>query len=190
MRKEFLIGSAVFLLSSPHAQAQTRQPVPSAASRQPAPTSPATQSRPRQLVQPHQVPPGPAIAILVKSSLIALNQANATGNYSVLLALGSGTFRARNNSQTLAQTFSGMRSARVNLNPVIVMNLQLTRQPVIEQNRFLRLIGFLATRPSQTNFDLHFEPSENEWKLANLSLSFSQAEGGSAPQAQPQRSPR
>lgn len=187
MRNSGLIGlaAATVLVIPVVAAAQTR---PS-----PRPATPAQPARPAVSQQQSQIPQPAGLLVLIKSSLIALNQANQTGNYSVLHALGSDGLRARSNPQTLAQSFAAFRQRQVNLNPIIYLNPQLTRPAAIEQGR-LHIVGTFPTTPLQINFDFWFEPSQGQWKFVQLNTSLSPVAQAPArpqvparPQAQPQR---
>jgi hypothetical protein len=171
------------LVLSGSAVAQTRQPAPQARPAQPAPQPPRA-AAPQQV----QVPPVATLIVLIKSSLIALDQANKTGNYAVLHALGSDTMRRTASPQTLAQSFAGFRQNRIDLNPVIVVNPQLARNPAIEQGR-LHIVGFFPTQPLRINFDFWFEPSQGQWKAVqlNASLAPAPAQSQQAPQQRPQQ---
>jgi hypothetical protein len=53
------------------------------------------------------VPTDDVLLILIRSSLIALNQANVTGNYSVLRDIGAPDFKQANGADRLAQPLMG-----------------------------------------------------------------------------------
>lgn len=124
--------------------------------------------------------------VLIKSSLIALNQANQTGNYTVLYALGSDTLRASTNPQALAQSFAGFRQRNVDLSPVVFLNPQLTRPAAVEGGR-LHLVGFFPTQPLRVTFDLWFEPSQGHWKYVQLNASLVPIAQQQQPQQQRQQ---
>src|SRR5262245_30238992 len=92
-------------------------------------------------------PPAPqqfdsvVLAILVKSTLMAVQHANATGNYSVLRDLGSPIFRKRYDQAKLTEIFSKLRASGVNLSPVLFLNPNLTKQPEMTQSGQLHLVG-------------------------------------------------
>lgn len=118
-----------------------------------------------------QLPPPEAMIILIRSSIVALSQANLTNNYTVLSGLGSPSFRAANSPQRLAQVFESFRTNRVDMNPVVFVTPQLTYQPAI-QNGKMRLVGNFPTAPMRVNFDLQFEPDQGQWKLFALGVNL------------------
>ena len=120
-----------------------------------------------------QLPPPEALVILIRSSIVALSQANVTNNYSVLNAMGSKTFRTANSPQSLANAFAQFRANNIDLSPTVYLSPQLTAAPTV-QNGQLRLIGFFPSSPMRVNFDLSFEPDQAQWKLLNLGVNLSQ----------------
>ncbi len=135
------------------------------------------------------LPPPEAMIILIRSSLVALSQANQTGNYSVLNQLGSFNFRKNNTPDRLGQIFAPFRANKIDLSMVVFVTPQLTEAPRFENGR-LRLIGYFPTNPMRVTFDLMFEPDAGQWKLFGLGVDLEQstASGGgaaTAPNAQP-----
>ncbi len=117
------------------------------------------------------------VLILVKSTLIALDQANKTGNYTVLRDLGSSGFRA-NTATKLGQIFSNQ--SQLDLSGVIVIDPQLTTLPQIESNGMMRIAGYFPSAPSQINFEMLFAPENGEWHIFGLGVSQSRS-GPKAP---------
>jgi hypothetical protein len=107
--------------------------------------------------------------LLIRTTLIALNQANATGNYAVFRELGAPGFQMDNSSGRLSEIFSGLRKKNLDLSPIIFVQPQLFRQPAFE-NGLLRLTGFFPTQPSQVNFDLMFQDVNGAWLLFGISM--------------------
>lgn len=177
MRKFILGGLAAATLLPAAASAQNR-PAPAR-----PPAQPARPAQPAQ--QQSQIPQAAGLIVLIKSSLIALNQANQTGNYQVLYALGSDGLRAQTNPQNLAQSFIGFRQRNVDLSPIIFLNPNLTRAAAIEGGR-LHLVGNFPTSPLQVAFDLWFEPSQGQWKFIQLNTSLVPVQAQQQP-PQPQR---
>ena len=125
--------------------------------------------------------------MMIRSSIIALNQANQTGNYTVLQDLGAPAFRSSNNSARLAQVFTQLRQRNLDLSPVLFFSPKLVQQPKIAPNGLLRLVGYFPTTPEQVNFDLYFQQVAGEWRVFGIGLSTSPIEATAAipPVAQP-----
>ncbi len=132
-----------------------------------------------------QMPPPEAMIIMIRSSLVALSQANVTNNYQVLNALGSNNFRQANPPARLAQLFASFRSNNIDLAPVVFVTPQLSQQPKIENGK-LRLIGFFPTQPMRVDYDLEFEPADGIWKLYGLSVNLNAATQNPGQQPRPQ----
>jgi len=140
------------------------------------------QQQPAPKQQQPQEPPAPkpaqidrnGVLILIRSTLLALDQANKTGNYTVLRDLGSPDFQA-NSAARLAEIFAQQRKDNVDLSGVAVIDPQLTLLPQIEANGMMRMAGFFPSVPMQVNFDLLYAPVGGRWRLFGLSVSFGQA---------------
>src|SRR5262245_5189742 len=146
-------------------EGQTKQP----ASKQPAPKQPVQPAAPR---------PAPidrnGVLILIRETLLALDQANKTGNYTVLRDLGSPEFQA-NTAARLAEIFSQQRKDNVDLSGVAVIDPPVTILPQVQGNRLRDIAGFFPSVPTQVNFELIYAPVNGRWKLFGISVSFGQA---------------
>ncbi len=112
---------------------------------------------------------------LIRSTLLTLNDANRSGNYSVLRDLAAPRFQAKNSAADLAQIFSDLRGRHFDLFAVAITAPKLTAPPHLENTGLLRLTGYFPTRPLQINFDLLFENVGNEWRLFGISVATPQA---------------
>jgi hypothetical protein len=131
-------------------------------------TTPVASRSPKAQIE---MPSREAMVIMIRSSLLALSQANQTNNYAVLNALGSDSFRANNSPARLSETFSAFRANNIDLAPVAMINPQLTAQPAMVDGR-LRLIGNFPTQPMQVNFDLTYEPTQAGWKIFGIAVNL------------------
>ncbi|MDF2120424.1 hypothetical protein PY365_33165 [Roseiarcaceae bacterium H3SJ34-1] len=114
------------------------------------------------------------VLILIRSTLLALDQANKTGNYTVLRDLGAPAFQV-NTAARLAEIFAKQRSDNLDLSGVAAIDPQLSLLPQIEPNGLMRMSGFFPSVPSQVNFDLAFAPVNGQWRLFGLSVALGQA---------------
>lgn len=135
--------------------------------------------------QPHPAPtqqqaPKPAnidrngVLMLIRSTLLALDHANKTGNYTVLRDLGAPGFQT-NTAARLAEIFAKQRGDKLDLSGVAVIDPQLSLLPQIEPNGMLHMAGFFPSVPSQVNFELLFAPVEGQWRVFGVSLSVGQS---------------
>jgi hypothetical protein len=118
-----------------------------------------------------QLPADETKIILIRSSLLALSQANQTNNYSVLAALSAPNFQMNNPPAKLTNTFEAFRTNKIDLAPVSLVMPQLARPAVIENGK-LRMVGFFPTAPMQVNFDLMYEPTGGAWRLFGMNVNL------------------
>ncbi len=132
------------------------------------------------------VPDSNAIAILVRTTVIALAHANRTGNYTVLRELGSPGFRRANTAARLAEIFADLRKRNLDIGPTVLFPVRLTRPAAIDKQGMLRLTGLFPTRPMSVAFDLAYERVQGRWLLFGISIKVTpatQAKQGDKPPA-------
>ena len=144
------------------AQQQGSQPQPAASPPQQGAAKPANIDR-------------NGVLMLVRSALLALDQANKTGNYTVLRDLGAPGFQAVNTAAKLSEIFAQQRNDKLDLSGVAVIDPQLTILPQIENSGLMHMAGFFPSVPSQVNFELLFAPVEGQWRLFGLSVNVGQS---------------
>jgi hypothetical protein len=154
---------------------------PSGQQSQPNRQAPPAPSAQPPTPQPVQIDRN-GVLILIRSTLLALQHANQTGNYTVLRDLGAPGFQAGNTAARLAEIFANLRAQNLDLSGVAVLEPQLTTLPQIVQGGMMRMAGFFPSMPLQVNFDLLFAPVEGRWRLFGVSLNLGQA-GPSVPPA-------
>ena len=102
--------------------------------------------------------------------MIALDQANRTGNYSVLYDLGTTAFQRSNSSEQLRATFASLRANRVDVGRAVLSTPAYYIPPDIDQRGQLRLRGGFDYRPKSIRFDLLFAQEEGGWRLNGISV--------------------
>jgi hypothetical protein len=110
------------------------------------------------------------LAILIKGTVVALHQANVTGNYSVLRDMGTPIFRERFDQVALANAFANLRARKIDLSPALLTAPNLTKNPELNQNNELVLVGDFPTQPLQIHFELLFLQLDGVWRLAGLGV--------------------
>ena len=113
----------------------------------------AQDAKPAQEPKPAQIDRN-GVLILIRSSLLALDQANKTGNYTVLRDLGAPGFQATNTAARLGEIFASLRRDKIDLSGVAVLDPQLTLLPQIESNGMMHMSGFFPSVPAQVKFEL------------------------------------
>ncbi len=111
---------------------------------------------------------------LIRSTLLTLNDANRTGNYTVLRDLSAPDFQARNTAADLALSFADLRRRNFDMFSVALAAPQLSSPPALDGNGMLRLTGSFPTRPLQINFDLLFQNAGGQWRLFGISVATPQ----------------
>jgi hypothetical protein len=131
------------------------------------------------------LPPPEQMAMLIQTAVVALSQANLTGNYTVLHALGAPGFQQSNPPAKLAEIFKNLREQNIDLTPVILFSPVLLREPVVTEQGMLHLVGYYKTTPQQVNFEVLFQPVQGQWRLFGISLRTSPAPAAQAAPAPP-----
>ena len=108
--------------------------------------------------------------ILARNSLIALNNANLTGNYTTFRDLSAPAFQTRNNAAQLSLIFTKIRRLNMNLAPIVLFNPVFTKPPNITNKGFLQLAGYFPTKPIQINFALTYQKVSSRWRLFGISV--------------------
>jgi hypothetical protein len=158
--RALIIGLALATVTATSAAAEERRPA---------------QAPPAAVPQQTQLPVSLEQSLyLIRSTLLALNDANRTGNYTVLRDLASPDFQARNSAADLSDSFSDLRRRHFDLFSVALAAPQLSAVPALDNNGMLRLVGIFPTRPSQINFDLLFQNTGKQWQLFGISVATPQ----------------
>jgi hypothetical protein len=109
------------------------------------------------------------LAILIQTAVVALSQANLTGNYSVLHALAAPEFQKDNPPAKLAETFADLRGKGIDLTPIIIFSPILLKEPTIDDKGVMRLTGYYKTAPQRVHFDLLYQFTD-QWRLLGIAL--------------------
>ena len=129
------------------------------------------------------VPPPLQLSIMIKTTLIAYNQANQTGNYSVLRDLGSPSFQKANTPARLAEIFQAERYRNVDLSPVVILAPKLVQPAAIDAQGRLVLVGIFDSKPEQVSFTLGYEVVDGFWKLFAIGVKTGVAQAEAEPPA-------
>ena len=80
------------------------------------------------------------LTVIIKDAIIALNQANATGNYSVLRDMGTPVLRESFDQTALAAAFVNLRARKIDLSPAYFLSPNLTKKPELNKDNELVLV--------------------------------------------------
>ena len=121
---------------------------------------------------------------LIRSTLLTLNDANRSGNYSVLRDLAAPGFQQKNSAADLALIFADLRRRNFDLFAVALAAPQLAAAPARDDQGMLEADRPLSDRPQQINFDLIYQDVAGQWRLFGISVQTPDAPP--QPQAQQQ----
>ena len=127
----------------------------------------AQQSRP---LMPNDV----QLAIMIKATLTAFNDANTTGNYTVLRDLASPEFQQENSPARLGELFRSQRAEGIDISPIVALPPRLWRPASIDPQGLLHLDGYFPSRPKLVSFALVFKEVAGRWRLHGLGTQFNE----------------
>jgi hypothetical protein len=117
------------------------------------------------------VPSAPMQEILIKTALLTFNDANLTGNYTVMHAKLAKAFRDRITPERLKEALKTFADQKADLGLIAAMTPVASSAATINTARgSLELRGYFATKPSRVTYELDFLPSEGQWKLAQIDV--------------------
>jgi hypothetical protein len=118
----------------------------------------------------NKVPNAMEQEVLIKASLLTLNDANVTGNYAILHAKLSKPFREQFSTDRLKQSFREFADKKADWEAVAAMSPIPTKDSHIDKHGALILRGYFDAGAKHVVYELDFIPSEGEWKPSNLSV--------------------
>jgi hypothetical protein len=108
--------------------------------------------------------------ILIKTSLLTLNDANLTGDYTVLHAKLAKPFREQFSPDQLKQQFKVFADKKIDWGLIAAKPPVATSEAEIDNRGALVLRGYFDTEPKRLIYELDFLPSEGEWKPIKLNV--------------------
>jgi len=143
-------------------------PVPASVSAQAPPAPRAGTPAPSPQVA---VPDAERIVLLLRATLLTLNDAVQSGNFTVLRDVAAPSFRDANSAARLGASFNDLSQRGIDLSPVAILAPQLTDAPAIDpQTGMLRIKGTFPGQPVRINFDVIYQPVAGRWRLFGLSV--------------------
>jgi hypothetical protein len=121
------------------------------------------------------------ILLLIRTTLLTLNDAVQSGNYTVLRDVAAPSFREANSAARLAQIFGSLGQRNIDLTPVAVLTPQLAAPPSLDpRTGMLHVKGFFPGQPVQLNFEMLYQPVAGRWRLFGLSVNPAATAGQAA----------
>lgn len=154
----------------------------------PAAQPPASQASGATPAQPAAID-RQGLLLLIRQSLIALDFANKSGNYTILREISAPGFAATHDAARLSALFRTQRERNLDYSGVLIFEPQITAGPEITAEGILRFAGIFPSASSQISFELYFSAVNGQWRLFGLVADM----GPPVPQAPmpaPQAEPR
>jgi hypothetical protein len=131
----------------------------------------AASAGPRTPRKPHAAPGlTPQQTYLIRATLLALDDANQTGNYTVLRDRAGAAFRQKNSAADLAQTFHGFRQNQIGMQAVALVDPVLLVPAQRPTPETLILTGQVPLAPRAIVFELGFVADGGQWKLDQVAI--------------------
>ena len=116
------------------------------------------------------MPSDDAQDVLVRATLMAFNDANMTGNYTVLLAKSSQQFQAQVTPEKLSAALEVFRTSKLFFESIVNKKYDSTEKPVIDQEGVLNLGGIIKSSEMQVTYKLRFVQNGTAWKLLGFNV--------------------
>ena len=117
------------------------------------------------------MPNAERIVVLIRTTLLTLNDALQTGNFTVLRDVSAPAFRDANSAARLGALFGNLAERGIDLSAVAILAPQLGQAPAIDpQTGMLQIKGTFPGQPVRIDFHLIFQPVEVRWRLFGLSV--------------------
>lgn len=123
----------------------------------------------------NRVPSAAVQEMLIKIYLLALNDADLTGNYTVLQARLAKPFREQFDAARLKKIFKSFNEKKVDFSIIAAKPPIPTSKSRIDDRGALILRGYFDTEPTRVLYDLAFIPSEHKWKPIKIEIHLKRA---------------
>jgi hypothetical protein len=123
-----------------------------------------------------KVPDPVPLEALIKVTLLSFNDANVTGNYTVLHAKLSKPFRDQFPPDRLKEVFKAFSDNHIDFDIIAAKPPIATEEPKVSDSGTLSVKGRFDTNPN-VNYDLDFIMSDGEWKAIKINVRLGKPEG-------------
>lgn len=142
-------------------------PVPALAQAVPVQSQPQVQPPPSIRPTPSQL----ELSKMIWSTFAAVDQANRSGNYSVLRDISSQGFQIANNSARLGEIFAGLRNAQIDLSNAFLVPPTYIEAPQLVREDLFKVTGIFQLRPVSLAFDFTYQWEQGQWKIYGINIS-------------------
>jgi hypothetical protein len=106
--------------------------------------------------------------ILIRSTLMTFNDANMTGNYSVLLAKAAKQFQSQFTVEQLAASFEEFRKKELYFEEVVTVDYDSYEKAKFDSDGALVLAGVFKTDDMRVKYRLRFAQNNKVWKVIGI----------------------
>jgi hypothetical protein len=108
--------------------------------------------------------------VLIKATLLTFNDANVTGNYTVLHAKLSKPFRDQFPPERLKAAFKAFADNHINFDIIAAKTPISTEEAKVSDEGVLSLSGYFDTSPRHVYYELEYILSDGEWKPIKINV--------------------
>ena len=126
---------------------------------------------------PNRLPAPPdktRAASMVKVTLVTLNNAVLSKNFSVLWSKSAYGLRRRYSAAKMRRAFAPFIKQGVDIAPALNLRPIWNIEPTVDAHGELRLAGWFRTRPRIVRFDLRYLRERGRWRLSMIDVDTTQ----------------
>ncbi|WP_157081829.1 hypothetical protein [Sphingomonas pruni] len=129
---------------------------------------------------------------MVWTTMVTVQGAIASGNYSVLRDNAAPAFQAANDTTRLTAIFTRLRADRIDLTRTLLVTPVFRAPPRLIRPGLLQVQGSFPLRPTALDFEMLYQWTEGEWRMFGVAISTGRlpTASGAAPSAAPQPTSR
>jgi len=107
--------------------------------------------------------------VLVRATLMTFNDANMTGNYSILVAKAAKEFQAQFTAEKLAAAFAAFRNGS-SIEDVVTADYDSYEKAKLAPDGELVLAGVFKTDDMEVTYQLKFFQNDKVWKMSGIDV--------------------
>jgi hypothetical protein len=125
---------------------------------------------------------------MVWTTMVTVQGAIASGNYSVLRDNAAPAFQAANDTARLAVIFTRLRADGIDLTRTLLVTPMFRAPPRLIRPGLLQVQGSFPLRPTAIDFEMLYQWTGGEWRVFGVAISTGRLPtiSGAAPSAAPQ----
>jgi hypothetical protein len=131
--------------------------------------------------EPPQKVTGQQISTLIRTTMIAIEQGNVTGNYTVLRDLGAMLFYYDKSASILADIFRPLREQQIDLSATVLQDPLMSEPPSLTADGVLRLKGWFPQELYNIKFDMTFRFEYEKWRVLSIGIELEALDKAGAP---------